>query len=82
MLLKNPYADADGMNTLLQIIAESNPKATRVTCMLIASSFVEHLEREGAFDRLVVGSALMLETFIEDLLASGRSLGARSCCRR
>jgi hypothetical protein len=51
MLLKNPYADADGMNTLLQIIAESNPKATRVTCMLIASSFVEHLEREGAFDR-------------------------------
>jgi hypothetical protein len=39
------------MNTLLQIIAESNPKATSVSCMPIASTFVERLERERAFAR-------------------------------
>lgn len=52
MLLKKPYADPNGMKTLLEIIAESNPKARSVNlASLVDSSFVERLEREGAFDR-------------------------------
>lgn len=52
MLLRKPYADPESMKTLLEIIAESNPKAKNVNlASLVDSSFVERLEREGAFER-------------------------------
>lgn len=52
MMLKKPYADAASMKLLLEIIAESNPKAKGVNlAALIDSSFVERMDREGAFER-------------------------------
>ena len=52
MMLKKPYADANAMKILLEIIAEANPKAKGINlASLIDSSFVERLDREGAFDR-------------------------------
>ncbi|MGZ8465046.1 MAG: ABC transporter substrate-binding protein [Candidatus Binatia bacterium] len=52
MILKKPYADAGAMKILLEIIAESNPKAKSVNlASLVDSSFVERLDREGMFDR-------------------------------
>ena len=51
MLLKKPYADPGTMKLLLEIIAESNPKARGLNLgLLIDSSFVERLDREGVFD--------------------------------
>ncbi len=52
MMLRKPYADAASMKILLEIIAESNPKAKGVNlASLLDSSFVERLDREGMFDR-------------------------------
>ena len=52
MLLKKPYADPGAMKLLLEIIAESNPKARGLNpTSLIDSSFIERLDREGVFDR-------------------------------
>jgi ABC-type nitrate/sulfonate/bicarbonate transport system substrate-binding protein len=52
MMLKKPYADPAAMKLLLEIIAEANPKAKGINlASLIDSSFVERLDREGAFDR-------------------------------
>ena len=52
MMLKKPYADANAMKILLEIIAEANPKAKGINlASLIDSSFVERLDREGAFER-------------------------------
>jgi hypothetical protein len=52
MMLKKPYADPSATKLLLEIIAESNPKAKNMNLMsLVDSSFVERLDREGAFDR-------------------------------
>jgi len=52
IMLKKPYADANAMKILLEIIAEANPKAKGINlAALIDSSFVERLDREGAFDR-------------------------------
>ncbi|MSP41665.1 MAG: ABC transporter substrate-binding protein [Deltaproteobacteria bacterium] len=52
MMLKKPYADPHAMKLLMDIIAESNPKARSVNvAALIDSSFVERLDREGMFDR-------------------------------
>jgi NitT/TauT family transport system substrate-binding protein len=52
MMLKKPYADPTAMKILLEIIAESNPKAKSVNlAALIDSSFVERLDRAGMFDR-------------------------------
>jgi len=52
MMLKKPYADANSMKILLEVIAESNPKAKAVNlAALVDSSFVERLDREGMFDR-------------------------------
>jgi len=52
MMLKKPYADPSAMKILIEIIAEANPKARNINVMsLVDSSFVERLEREGAFDR-------------------------------
>jgi len=52
MLLKKPHADPSGMKILLDVIAESNPKAKNVNLgSLINSSFVERLDREGFFGK-------------------------------
>jgi len=52
MLLTKPYADPGAMKILLEMIAESNPKARGLDLgLLIDSSFVERLDREGVFDR-------------------------------
>ena len=52
MLLRKPYADPSAMKILLEIIAESNPKAKNVNlASLIDSSYVERLDREGLFGR-------------------------------
>jgi NitT/TauT family transport system substrate-binding protein len=52
MLLRKPYADPSAMKILLEIIAESNPKARNVNlASLIDSSYVERLDREGLFGK-------------------------------
>jgi hypothetical protein len=52
MLLQKPYADPNAMKILLEIIAESNPKAKNVNlASLIDSTFVERLDREGVFGK-------------------------------
>ena len=52
MMLKKPYADVNAMKILVDIIAESNPKAKSVNlASLVDLSFVERLDREGMFDR-------------------------------
>lgn len=52
MMLKKPYADPGAMQILLDIIAESNPKAKGVNlASLIDSSFVERLDKAGAFSK-------------------------------
>jgi NitT/TauT family transport system substrate-binding protein len=51
MMLKKPYADPAAMKLLLEMIAESNPKAKSINvASLIDSSFVERLDRAGIFD--------------------------------
>jgi NitT/TauT family transport system substrate-binding protein len=51
MMLKKPYADPAAMKLLLEMIAESNPKAKNINvASLIDSSFVERLDRAGIFD--------------------------------
>ena len=52
IMLKKPYADPSAMKILLEIIAEANPKAKGMNlAALIDSSFVERLDREGAFEK-------------------------------
>lgn len=52
MMLKKPYADPSAMKLLVEMIAESNPKAKNVNlAALVDSSFVERLDRQGVFDR-------------------------------
>src|SRR5262249_39939870 len=52
MLLKKPYDDPSAMKILLDVIAESNPKAKNINlASLIDSSFVERLDREGLFGK-------------------------------
>ena len=52
MLLKKPYADPGAMRILLEIIAESNPKAKNMNlASLVDSSFVERLDREGMLEK-------------------------------
>lgn len=52
MLLNKPYPDPNAMKILLDIIAESNPKAKSVNlASLIDASYVERLDREGFFDK-------------------------------
>ncbi|HVO94350.1 MAG TPA: ABC transporter substrate-binding protein [Terriglobales bacterium] len=52
MMLKKPYVDPNAMNLLVEIIAETNPKARAINVgSLIDSSFVERLDRDGVFDR-------------------------------
>jgi len=52
MMLKKPYADPSAMKLLVEMIAESNPKAKSINvASLVDSTFVERLDREGAFDR-------------------------------
>jgi hypothetical protein len=51
-MLRKPYADPGAMKILLEIIAESNPKAKGMNlATLIDSSFVERLDREGVFEK-------------------------------
>ena len=51
-LLKKPYADPTAMKLLLEVIAETNPKAKGINlATLIDSSFVERLDREGVLDK-------------------------------
>jgi NitT/TauT family transport system substrate-binding protein len=52
MLLKKPYADPNAMKILLDVIAESNPKAKNLKlATLIDSSFIDRLDRQGLFDK-------------------------------
>ena len=52
MMLKKPYPDASALKIILEMIAESNPKAKNVNLSsLIDPSFVERLDKEGAFDQ-------------------------------
>jgi hypothetical protein len=52
MLLKKPYADPNAMKILLDVIAESNPKAKNMNlAALIDSSFVERLDKQGTFGK-------------------------------
>ena len=52
MLLKKPYADPNSMKILLDVIAESNTKAKNLNLgSLIDSSFVQRLDRQGAFGK-------------------------------
>jgi NitT/TauT family transport system substrate-binding protein len=52
IMLKKPYPDPGSMKILLEIIAESNPKAKAFNlASLIDASFVERLDREGMFDK-------------------------------
>jgi NitT/TauT family transport system substrate-binding protein len=51
-LLKKPYAEPAAMKLLLEVIAETNPKAKGINlATLIDSSFVERLDREGLLDK-------------------------------
>ena len=48
VMLRKPYADPNAMKLLLEIVAESNPKAKSVNlASLVDSSFVDKLDREG-----------------------------------
>jgi hypothetical protein len=50
VLLEKPDADPSAMKILLDVIAESNPKAKNVNLApLVDSSFVERLDREELF---------------------------------
>jgi ABC-type nitrate/sulfonate/bicarbonate transport system substrate-binding protein len=52
MLLTKPYADPHAMRILLDVIAESNPKARNLNLTsLIDSSFIERLDRQGLFGK-------------------------------
>jgi NitT/TauT family transport system substrate-binding protein len=52
IMLKKPYADANSMKLLLEIVSETNPKAKNLNlASLIDSSFVERLDREGALEK-------------------------------
>jgi NitT/TauT family transport system substrate-binding protein len=52
MMLRKPYADPNSMKLLVEMIAESNPKAKNVNvASLVDSTFVERLDRQGVFDR-------------------------------
>jgi ABC-type nitrate/sulfonate/bicarbonate transport system substrate-binding protein len=52
MMLKKPYADPGAMRLLLEMIAESNPKAKNINvASLVDSSFVERLDREGMLEK-------------------------------
>jgi len=52
VLLEKPDADPSSMKILLEIIAESNPKAKSVNlASLIDSTYVERLDREGLFGK-------------------------------
>ncbi len=51
MMLKKPYADPAAMKMLVEMIAETNPKARAMDVpSLVDSSFVERLDRDGVFD--------------------------------
>jgi NitT/TauT family transport system substrate-binding protein len=50
MLLRKPYAEPSAMKILLDVIAESNPKARNMNlAALIDATFVERLDRQGYF---------------------------------
>ena len=52
MMLRKPYADPAAMQIVLDSIAESNPKARGINLTsFIDSSFVERLDRAGAFNK-------------------------------
>jgi NitT/TauT family transport system substrate-binding protein len=51
MMLKKPYPDPSALKIIVEMIAESNPKAKNVNLgSLIDPSFVERLDKEGVFD--------------------------------
>lgn len=52
MMLKKPYPDPNALKLIVEMIAESNPKAKNVNlASVIDPSFVERLDKEGALDR-------------------------------
>ena len=51
-MLKKPYLDPNALKLIVEMIAESNPKAKNVNlASVIDASFVERLDKEGVFDR-------------------------------
>jgi NitT/TauT family transport system substrate-binding protein len=51
MMLKKPYPDPSALKIIVEMIAESNPKAKNVNLgSVIDASFVERLDKEGVFD--------------------------------
>ena len=52
IMLKKPYADANAMTRLLEMIAEANPKAKGLNlASLVDASFVERLDRAGLSEK-------------------------------
>jgi ABC-type nitrate/sulfonate/bicarbonate transport system substrate-binding protein len=52
MMLKKPYPDPNALKFIVEVIAESNPKAKNVNlASVIDASFVERLDKQGVFDR-------------------------------
>ncbi|HEY7165270.1 MAG TPA: ABC transporter substrate-binding protein [Candidatus Binatia bacterium] len=52
VMAKKPYPDPAALKTVLDVVAESNPKAKSVNlASIVDSSYVEKLDREGYFDR-------------------------------
>jgi NitT/TauT family transport system substrate-binding protein len=52
MMLNKPYPDPSALKIIVEMIAESNPKAKNINlASLIDASFVERLDKEGVFDR-------------------------------
>jgi len=52
VMLRKPYPDPSAMKLLLEIVAESNPKAKNLNLSsMVDGSFVERLDREGIFDK-------------------------------
>ena len=52
VMLRKPYPDPSAMKLLLEIVAESNPKAKNLNLSsMVDGSFVERMDREGIFDK-------------------------------
>ena len=52
MMLKKPYPDPSALKIIVEMIAESNPKAKNINlASLIDPSFVERLDKEGVFGK-------------------------------
>ncbi len=52
MTMKKPYPDPNGLQIILDTIAESNPKAKNVNpAVFVDATFIEQLDKNGFFDK-------------------------------